>query len=123
MAGTTLLDHLDTAAAALVDDPRPIVQQSLAHVRRRHGSTEQFLAATAAQRAMRARRSPLTTRQHQVLSLLAGGSSTTEVAAVLGVGQRTVVRERSRITAALGARSFTEALAVALRTGLMAEQR
>jgi DNA-binding CsgD family transcriptional regulator len=57
----------------------------------------------------------LTTREREVLALVAGGRSNREIARLLFIHHRTVEKHNENILAKLGARSRTEAAAVYLR--------
>jgi DNA-binding NarL/FixJ family response regulator len=61
----------------------------------------------------------LTTREHEVLSLVAQGLSNREVAARLYISAKTVSVHVSNILAKLGAAGRTEAAALARRRGLL----
>lgn len=62
----------------------------------------------------------LTTRQHQVLDLVASGLSTSEIADELTLSAVTVRNHLARLLSELDAHSRTEAVAVAQRLGLLA---
>jgi DNA-binding NarL/FixJ family response regulator len=62
---------------------------------------------------------PLTTREEQVLRLIADGHATREVAAELCYSERTVKNVLHDVTTKLGARTRSHAVAHALRTGLI----
>lgn len=61
----------------------------------------------------------LTPRLRQVLSLVAEGYSTAEVARELRLSKHTVKNYMERIFQRLGARDRTEAVAIALREGIL----
>jgi DNA-binding NarL/FixJ family response regulator len=62
----------------------------------------------------------LTEREREVLRLLAGGMSNGEIGQSLALSQHTVRAHTRKATSKLGARTRTEAVAVALRLGLIA---
>ena len=62
---------------------------------------------------------PLTDREREVLVLLSQGLSAPSVAAALGVSARTVQRHKERIFTKLGAQNQSDAVALALRHGLI----
>ncbi|HVI30581.1 LuxR C-terminal-related transcriptional regulator [Phenylobacterium sp.] len=64
----------------------------------------------------------LTLRERHVLGLLIGGRSNKDVARELGISPRTVEVHRSRVLHKLGARSLTQAFAVAMSAGLAMER-
>lgn len=64
----------------------------------------------------------LTPREAEVLGHLAAGRRNAEIAAALGVSPRTVGHQVSAVLAKLGARSRTEAAALAHRSGLLAAE-
>jgi DNA-binding NarL/FixJ family response regulator len=61
----------------------------------------------------------LTPRLREVLSLVAEGYSTAEVARELRLSRHTVKNYMERIFQRLGARDRTEAVAIALREGIL----
>ena len=63
----------------------------------------------------------LSPRERQVLGLLAEGQTSAETAASLGIGEQTVQTHVRRAMAKLSARTRTEAVATALRLGLLDE--
>jgi DNA-binding NarL/FixJ family response regulator len=62
---------------------------------------------------------PLTSREHQVLELLAEGLPNKAIAARLGISDQTVKFHVASISAKLGATNRTEAVRLALRRGLL----
>ena len=62
---------------------------------------------------------PLTTREQQVLELLAEGLPNKAIAARLGISDQTVKFHVASISAKLGATNRTEAVRLALRRGLL----
>lgn len=63
---------------------------------------------------------PLTSRQRQVLQLLAEGKQPKEIAAVLNVSDRTVEFHKYRIMEALGVKTVAELAGYAVRHGIVA---
>jgi DNA-binding NarL/FixJ family response regulator len=61
----------------------------------------------------------LTPRLREVLSLVAEGYNTTEIARELRLSRHTVKNYMERIFQRLGARDRTEAVAIALREGIL----
>ena len=62
---------------------------------------------------------PLTLREHQVLSLLAQGFGNKAIAQRLGVAAKTVDNHRTNLMRKLGVHTFAELLAHAMREGLL----
>lgn len=67
-------------------------------------------------------RRSLSPRLRQVLELAARGATAKESAAKLGLGMETIRSHRARARAALGARSLTQAVAMAVAAGLIRAQ-
>jgi DNA-binding NarL/FixJ family response regulator len=63
---------------------------------------------------------PLTTREHEIVELMAEGASNRVIASRLAISRHTVKFHVASVLAKLGARSRAEAVAVALRRGLLA---
>lgn len=61
----------------------------------------------------------LTTRERQILSLLASGATNREIADRLGVSHKTIDNHRTNIMRKLGVHSIAELLSYALREGLL----
>ncbi|RMF49083.1 MAG: DNA-binding response regulator [Anaerolineae bacterium] len=64
----------------------------------------------------------LTTRQREVLQLIAEGYSTQEIAQILGVSTKTVETHRSQIMKQLGARNVANLVHIAIQMGLLLTQ-
>lgn len=86
------------------------------------------VGAAALRRAMRLagtpdanRDSSLSTRQREVLRWIAAGRRQLDIAAALGLSERTVENHLRRIRNRLGARTTAEAVRIALRSGAIAE--
>jgi pimeloyl-ACP methyl ester carboxylesterase len=79
----------------------------------------EFLASDEAPREVRAPRAALTEREMQVLRLLAGGSTSKEIAAALTISVSTAQRHIANIYAKVGARGRVEAAAYAFSQGLL----
>ena len=78
------------------------------------------LAPSKARDATVAARAPLTSREREILELMADGANNRIMASGLGISRHTVKFHVAAILAKLGARSRTEAVALALRRGLVA---
>ena len=66
-----------------------------------------------------AHRSPLSTREHSVLTLVAEGHSSGQIAAILGISIRTVETHRSAIMRKLNLHSLAELVRYAIRNELV----
>jgi DNA-binding NarL/FixJ family response regulator len=85
------------------------------------GLSERAIEAYA-QKAQAASTDPyesLTTREREVLQLAAESSSTTEIAARLGISPRTVETHRENLMRKLGLQSQTDLIRYALRRGIL----
>ena len=60
----------------------------------------------------------LTTRQRQVLALIARGKATKEIAALMGIGVKSVETHRARAMQALGVRGINALMRYVLSSGL-----
>jgi len=78
------------------------------------------LAPSKARDATVAARAPLTSREREILEMMADGVNNRIMASGLGISRHTVKFHVAAILAKLGARSRTEAVALALRRGLVA---
>ena len=88
------------------------------------GSHLQPEVAARLVRHMRGEQNPvLTPRQADVLRLLAAGATNKEIARAIAVGERTVKYHIAGIFDRLGAGNRTEAVAIALRLGLISSDR
>jgi DNA-binding NarL/FixJ family response regulator len=77
------------------------------------------LPRSTARDAMAGRRAPLTPREREILELMADGANNRVIASRLGISRHTVKFHVASILAKLGTRSRTEAVAAALRGGLL----
>lgn len=110
------------AAGFLVKDAEPVeLELALAALRKR----QTYLSPRVAQNALDRRRnahaeeaSQLTTRQRQVLALVARGKSTKQVAALMGVSIKTVETHRARAMQSLGIVGINALMRYALSSGL-----
>jgi DNA-binding NarL/FixJ family response regulator len=73
----------------------------------------------AAQLAARSGQAELTVRELQVLALIATGASNRDIADQLAISERTATTHTSNILGKLGAKSRTEAVAIATQRGLV----
>lgn len=64
----------------------------------------------------------ITPHERAVLQLMANGNETLEIACRLGISEREVEAGLARLLAVMGARSRTEAVALALRRGLLVQE-
>lgn len=80
-------------------------------------SIERWLASGSAAKKRNALE--LTRREYSVVSLLAAGKNTVEIAAVLGLSARSVETYRSHILQKLGFRNTSELMAFAVGTGFV----
>jgi len=78
------------------------------------------LAPSTAGHAALASATPLTPREREILEMMADGANNRLIAARLAISRHTVKFHVAAILAKLGARSRTEAVALALRGGLFA---
>ena len=62
---------------------------------------------------------PLTTREIEVLSLIAGGNSTKEVASILGIAYKTADAHRTHVMEKLGVHETASLVRFAIRSGLI----
>ncbi|HUW52289.1 MAG TPA: response regulator transcription factor [Rhodanobacter sp.] len=67
--------------------------------------------------------SQLTTREHEVFLLLAGGRVPKQVAAELGIGQKTIYNHRASLMGKLGAGSDLDLYRIASERGLLSDRR
>jgi PAS domain S-box-containing protein len=110
--GNTVWVHLSVSLVRDADE-RPVysVAQALDITDRKR------LELGAASGVRRAAGASLSPRERQVLSLLSEGQTSAETAVSLGIGEETVQTHVRRAMAKLSARTRTEAVATALRTG------
>ncbi|HEY4212955.1 MAG TPA: response regulator transcription factor [Steroidobacteraceae bacterium] len=76
-------------------------------------------ASPAALRVAPPLKEQLTPREHAVMEMLAGGLSNKEMAKQLGISRHTIKYHLASVFGKLGATSRTEAVMIALRTGLV----
>lgn len=63
----------------------------------------------------------ITPQEHAALQLLARGNAFGEIASLLGIGERDIDKHLTRLFARMGAANPDEAIAAALRRGLLAD--
>ncbi len=78
-----------------------------------------FVMPTARPRRLDVPPEPLTLREREVLALVAEGLPNKRIAARLGIGPETVKSHVAAICGKLGAANRTEAVRIALRSGLV----
>ncbi len=123
------------AAFALLDAPEPELQSALGELQRMGANPASKIAAARLRKRgvrgvprgprPRTRQNPagLTTRELEVLSLLAEGRRNAQIAARLVVSEKTVAHHVSAILRKLNVRSRGEASAEAVRLGLAIQDR
>lgn len=62
---------------------------------------------------------PLTSREHEVLQLIAEGYTTTEIAAIMSISPHTANRHRANILEKMGVRNQMELIRLAVKRGLI----
>jgi two-component system NarL family response regulator len=92
-------------------------------VRALHAGGRFFPAEIAERMSARLMQPELTRRERQVLDVLVDGASNRQIAEGLALSERTVALYVSSILEKLGARSRTQAVAIARRRGLIAADR
>lgn len=110
------------AAGFLVKDAEPLELELALHALRKH---QTYLSPSVADSAMERRRNPrledhatLSIRQRQVLKLIAKGRSTKEIAALLGVSNKTVETHRTRAMQTLGLHGINALMRYAMQNDL-----
>ena len=91
----------------------------LQHIRRVHSGHKGIEPRLAAKLAEHMGEAPLTAREVQVLTLVAGGNRNREIAELLCITEETVKVHVRRIMEKLGARDRTQAVAIAVRRGVI----
>jgi FixJ family two-component response regulator len=99
-------------------DPPQVVLRSLQSALENDARTR---AANARRRAVQGRFDALTAREREVLRHVLQGRMNKQIAAALGIHERTVKLHRNAITTKLGVRSVAELTALAGRSGLLDE--
>jgi DNA-binding NarL/FixJ family response regulator len=88
-------------------------------IRAVHAGQKWLSAEAAAELAEHAGEEGLTTREIEVLRLVAGGNANKEIAAQLSIGEDTVKRHVTNILAKLQANDRTHAVTIGLRRGII----
>ena len=105
----------DASADALVDAAKQAVEgRAVIHPQLTKTFIEEVQHADEAPTT-----TPLSKREKQILQLVANGSTTKEVARDLGISPHTVKTHLERIFEKLGANDRAQAVAIAIRTGLV----
>ena len=114
--GHTVWIHLSTSLVRDADRaPAYSVAQVIDISDRKQAELGRAVATTQAPAGM----PPLSPRERQVLTLLTDGQTSAEAAATLGIGEETVQTHVRRAMTKLSARTRTQAVAIALRYGLL----
>ena len=100
----------------LKDSPH---QEMLESIRAIHAGQMRIQAEIANELALHSTDPTLTTREMQVLSLLANGHSNREIATALGVSEETAKGHVRNLLTKLGARDRTQAVMMAVRRGFV----
>jgi DNA-binding NarL/FixJ family response regulator len=104
------------SACLLKTDPQPMLVEAIRSVLRGHAFISTSLAPPDAQGVRDgARPSPLSSREREVLQLLAEGRSNKEIGSILGIATKTAETHRSRIMAKLDVHSMAELVRYAVR--------
>ena len=114
-----VVDALGAGAKAVVlkEAPLPDLLRALASVLAGGSYVDPALGALSVARARRT--TPLTERETAVLTLLAEGCTYEEIGATLSIGAETVRTHLQKACARLGASTRTQAVATAIRQGLI----
>jgi DNA-binding NarL/FixJ family response regulator len=105
----------DASADALVDAARQAVEgRAVIHPQLTKTFIEEVQHADEAPTT-----TPLSKREREILQMVANGSTTKEVARDLGISPHTVKTHLERIFEKLGANDRAQAVAIAIRTGLV----
>lgn len=105
------------SAPSLAAVPQPDLARFVPITPANAGRTLKFASASPVQSASSA--NPLSSREHEVLALLARGNTNKEIAAALTISIRTVETHRSRIMHKLDLHSVTDLVLYALRNHLI----
>jgi DNA-binding NarL/FixJ family response regulator len=115
----------DDIHRALAAGARGYILKDLMHkdlvyaIRRVHDGARWIAPEAAAQLAENSPRIPLTSRELQVLKLVAGGNRNKEIAGTLGVTEETVKFHVKSILGKLGVNDRTHAVTVAVKRGIL----
>jgi DNA-binding NarL/FixJ family response regulator len=117
-----LVDALDAGVRGFVLKEAPVDQISRAVTLAARGETyvDPYLAATLIRAAATSGLPPLSTREREILRLLADGKANEEIASALFIAPGTVKTYIRRAMAKLEADTRTQAVAIALRQSLIA---
>jgi DNA-binding NarL/FixJ family response regulator len=115
----------DDIYRALAAGARGYILKDLMHkdlvyaIRRTHNGARWIAPEAAAQLAENSPRIPLTSRELEVLKLVAGGNRNKEIAGALGVAEDTVKFHVKSILGKLGVNDRTHAVTVAIKRGIL----
>lgn len=99
--------------------PRQEIFRAIREVHRGGSHLQAEVASKLVQRLRAPGPAPLTPRQREVVRMLAQGASNKQIALALGLRERTVKYHLAGICQRLGAANRTEALAIAIKRGLV----
>jgi DNA-binding NarL/FixJ family response regulator len=106
----------DASPDALIDAARNAVEgNAVIHPQ----LTQKFIEEAQAASGEEQRPTPLSKREREILQKVADGSTTRQVATELGISPHTVKTHLERIFEKLGANDRAQAVAIAIRTGIV----
>lgn len=115
---TELAETRAVLAEARARQAETVLQQVLQKTSNTNGSLEVHQPANAE----RANLEALTTRQREILRLIAEGQNTKQIAGILGVSPKTVEYHRAKLMRTVGVQDIPGLVRLAIRAGLVPEQ-